>query len=142
MELWRSEVITAKYHFAVAKRLHENYFEFEEKRFLVGVINELAKAVSGIIRATLLHDKISLKKKKNLRKFMEVAPNYFEREVITNLLKILEIEKAQKNSPIEFSKNGTIILLIRGKYVFLKLERFKDFVDSVDLAISSTKKLF
>jgi len=140
MELWRGELIDAKYHFAVAKRLHENYFEFLEKRFLVGAINELAKAATGIIRATLLYNGKGLKKKKNLLKFREIAPNHFEKEDIVNLIKILEIERAQKDSPIEFSKQGTIILLIRGDYVFLKLERFKDFVDSVNAMLGSMKK--
>ena len=83
-----------------------------------------------------------LKGKKNLAEFVRSAPNYFEKESIVNLLRILEIEKAQKNSPIEFSKNGTIILLIQNKYVFLKLNRFKDFVDSIDSMLFSIKKLF
>ncbi|MBT3642893.1 hypothetical protein HN604_00515 [archaeon] len=142
MELWREELVNAKYHFAVAKRLHDNYFEFLEKRFLVGVINELAKSAVSIVRATLQYGGNGLKGKKNLAEFVRIAPNYFEKESIVNLLRILEIEKAQKNSPIEFSKNGTIILLIQNKYVFLKLNRFKDFVDSIDSMLFSIKKLF
>ena len=41
------DYIEAKYHLAVAERMIKSYSEYPEKRFLVGIINEAARATSG-----------------------------------------------------------------------------------------------
>ena len=51
-------LINAKYHLAVAERMYSNYTKFEDKRLLIGVINESAKATSNLIKAFLVRDNL------------------------------------------------------------------------------------
>lgn len=131
--------INSKYHYAVAKRLFENYAKFSEKRLIVGVINELARATSNIIRAYLL-----LEKKKKLADFTGgIAQKYdFDGLTIDNLLKVLEIERAQKVSPVEFTKDESVILLVDGKYRFLTIARLGEFIVSCETAITKFSLFF
>lgn len=130
---WKLDFIEAKYHLSVAKRMMDNYREYPEKRFLVGIINETAKATSKLIRAFLIYDEIKFK---NLKRFFElVAPKYLDKETSDNLFKIFEVEQAQKISPVEFTKGENIILLIHGKYRFLTVNRIVEFIKSVDNGI-------
>lgn len=132
---WKPDFIEAKYHLAVAERMMRGYREYSEKRFLVGVINESAKAVSGLIKAFLIYEKVG---GGNLKKFLKkVAPKYLDELTQKNLVKVLEVERAQKVSPIEFTKGEKIILLIRGKYKFLTAKRIDEFVKSISDGISA-----
>jgi len=131
---YMSDFIEAKYHLAVAERMLEGYVEYPEKRFLVGVINEGAKAASRLVRAFLIYDGV---KHGGLDKFLRVAAGkYLDGITIENLVKILEVERAQKVSPIEFAKGDKIILLIRGKYRVLTVSRIQEFVKSLRVAVS------
>ena len=123
------DFMEAKYHLAVAERMLEGYEEYPEKRFLIGVINEGAKAASRVIRAFLIYDRV---RKGNLKKFIrDVAPKYLDGITAGNLVKMLKVERAQKVSPIEFARGDKIILLIRGKYRVLTVSRIREFVKSV-----------
>lgn len=123
----------ARYHLAVAERMLVGYKEYPEKRFLVGVINEGAKAASRIVRAFLIKDGV----RGNLDKFLRnVAPKYLDGITIENLVKMLEVERAQKVSPVEFAKGDKIILLIQGKYWVLTAKRIGEFVKSVGDVVS------
>jgi len=134
---WDEDYINAKYHLSVSKRLYGSYFDFEEKRFLVGLINEMAKSVSCIIGAFLIFEGVRRGSgEKKLDVFLKkICPKYFDSKTIENLSKILEVRRAQKDSPVEFSRGENIILLINGKYRFLNVERFKEFLDSLEKAI-------
>ncbi|MCK5449468.1 hypothetical protein KAI32_01235 [Candidatus Pacearchaeota archaeon] len=131
--------INAKYHLAVADRMYRGYDEFADKRFLVGVINELARAVSNLIRAFLIYEGFRGKDSlKNMKIFMEtVAPKYLDGLTRENLFRTLEIERAQKDSPIEYVKDRKIILLIRGQYRFLTVIRIGEFIESVKKGVMS-----
>lgn len=130
--------INARYHLAVAKRLFENYSKFSEKRLIVGVINELARATSNVIKAYLIFER-----KKKLRDFVDsVGIKHLDKLTIDNLLKVLEIERAQKMSPIEFTKDSKIILLVNNKYRVLTADRLSDFMTSCDEAIRRFSSIF
>ncbi len=129
---WQEEIINAKYHLSIARRLYQNYSKFPEKRLLVGVINELAKSTSRLIKAYLIQSK-----KKRLKDFTEIISKQYLDEITSeNLMKTLEIQKAQKTSPIQFTKGNKIILLIEGKYRFIKMERLGELINSVNEGIS------
>ena len=70
----------------------------------------------------------------------DIAPKYLDDLTKENLFKILEVERAQKTSPIEYAKGDKIILLIEGKYRFLKAERIGDFLRSVECAAGKFPK--
>ena len=135
--IWTEDYIRAKYHLAVAERMLKGYGDFEDKRFLVGVINETARAVSGLIRAFLIKEnRLKGDALKNLDFFMkEIAPKYMDKLTRDNLFRVLEVQKAQKTSPIEFAKKGDLILLIDGKYRSLTIGRLKELLDSVKIAM-------
>ena len=130
-------LINAKYHLAVAERMYSGYGEFADKRFLIGVINEAAKAASNLIKAFLIRANQGGKEvSRNMKIFMEViAPQYLDNLTRENLFKILEVEKAQKVSPIEYARGDKIILLIEGKYRFLTAQRIGEFVGSIKTGI-------
>ena len=156
-------LINAKYHLAVAERMYSGYGEFPDKRFLIGVINEAARAASNLIKAFLIRanrgaaargipskmgtsPSVPLKgkvpsssgkdSKRNMKIFIEeIAPQYLDELTRENLFKVLEVEKAQKVSPIEYAKGDKIILLIQGKYRFLTAQRIGEFVESIKTGI-------
>jgi hypothetical protein len=138
---WKIDFIKAKYHLSVAKRMLDKYLEYPEKRFLVGIINESAKSASSLIRSFLVYEitnnvnKKYNKKHFGLKYFIKIAPKYLKTTTLENLLKLLEVERAQKISPIEFSKGEKIILLIHGKYRVLTARRIREFANSVEQAI-------
>jgi len=140
--IWAEDYIRAKYHLAVAERMFNSYSDFEDKRFLVGVINEMAKSVSGLIRAFLIKEgKFNKNAQKNLEFFMKnIAPRYIDETTRMNLFRVLEVQKAQKSSPIEFAKKGDLILLVDGKYRFLTIDRLKEFLNSVKIAAERFQK--
>jgi len=130
-------LMNAKYHLVVAERMYSGYGEFQDKRFLVGIINEAAKSVSNLIKAFLIRANRGGKDaKRNMKIFMEdIGPQYLDELTCKNLFKVLELERAQKLSPIEYAKGDKIILLIRGKYRFLTAQRIGEFVESIKVAI-------
>ncbi len=138
---WKIDFIEAKYHLSIAKRMLDKYLEYPEKRFLVGIINESAKSASSLIRSFLVYEITNnvnirhIKKHFGLKYFIKIAPKYLKPITLENLLKLLEVERAQKISPIEFSKGEKIILLIHGKYRILTARRIREFANSVEQAI-------
>lgn len=136
-------LIKSKYHLATSKRLFKSYFDFEEKRFLVATINESAKSVSNLIRFFLFIEKVnSSSYKKSLSIFREkISPRYLDDSISDNLFKILEIQKAQKASPVEFAKGDKIILLINGNYKILTSERLNEFLGSLEKAIKGAGQI-
>ena len=127
-----SDFMEAKYHLAVAKRMLLTYDEYPEKRILIGIINEGAKAAGRLIRSFLIVSGT----KGGVDVFLDkVAGKYLDEVTSENLVRILEVERAQKSSPVEFTRKDKIILLINGKYRFLTAKRIREFVDSVELGI-------
>jgi hypothetical protein len=144
MASWDESFIRAKYHLSIAKRMHKSFPIFEEKRFIVGVIKELAGSVGYLIKAFLFRERESTKinisrgANKNLKIFINtIAPKYLNDENLGDLLKILEIEKVQKDSPVEFLRGTQIGFLVGGQYKFLRSERLSEFLSSVERAIKS-----
>jgi hypothetical protein len=123
---WDENFVNAKYHFAVAGRMLVSYDEVGDKRFLVGVINEAARAVRFLIRAFVKDSRGNVK---------DILVKYVDNETCENLFRVLEVEKAQRDSPIEYAKGDKIILLIRGRYRILTAERIKEFMKSVENGI-------
>jgi len=144
MAAWDEFYVTGKYHLIVSERMFQSYGQYSEKRFLIGVINELAKCVSNIIRAALIFEGANGKKesKKNLDIFVKKAPKYLAAKDIENLRKVLEVERAHKVTPVEFARKGEMILLVDGKYRYLKVSRLKEFVDSAKLAVERFGEAF
>jgi hypothetical protein len=132
-----AELITSKYHFSIAKRMYGSYSSFPEKRFIIGVITELAKSSSKIIRAYL-----SYFNKKTIEDFNNlISGKYLNREIALSLLKVLEIEKAQKTTPVQFNKEDKIIMLVNGKYKILTVKRLGELIEFVKKAIDLFTKL-
>jgi hypothetical protein len=121
----------SKYHFSIVERMLETYELFPDKRVFLGIINESYKSVISIINAYIALEN---------QKFNKISAKYLSDQTSENLFKIIEIEKAQKNSPIEFQKEQNIILLINGEYKILTVERLKEFINSLKTSISKFPK--
>ena len=88
---FREALITARYHLAVTERMYGGYGRFADKQFLVGIINESAKAVSNLIKAFLMYDGFGGRdSSKNMKIFIKVvAPKYLDNITRNNLIKVL-----------------------------------------------------
>ncbi|MFH0808389.1 MAG: hypothetical protein V1888_02125 [archaeon] len=134
MTEYMEEFYSAKYHLSVAKRMFVIYDEYPEKRILIGVIREGAKAAGKLVRAFLIREGV----RGNLKSFVrDVAPKYLDALVIENLVKILEVERAQRISKVEFARRDRILMEVDGNWKVLKIERLKEFVGSIDDIISN-----
>ena len=141
---WKEGLINAKYHLRVVERMFESYENFPDKRFLIGIIRELEKAVFNLVLAYLVFggSKISKNIKSNSDIFRkDIGLRYLDRTVVDNILMIFKIGKDQRKSPIEYSKEGNLIFLIGGEYKFLRIERLKDLINSVKIGISNFPKI-
>lgn len=137
MDVWMKDFMESRYHIITAKRMLKGYYDFEEKRFLIGAINEIARSSSSLIRACLLKEgKLGRKIVKNIRIFEKTSIDLFGEEIIEHIFKSLEIEKSCKVSPVEFSRGDKIILLINGRYRFLTVARIEEFAKSIEKAIN------
>ena len=129
------DFMDAKYHLAVAERMMAGYEEYPEKRFLVGVINEGARAAAKIVLAMTKYENFQGNRKQiidnRMDYFLEVASKCLDSVTIENIVKILEVEKAQKVSPVEFASGDKLIFLIDGKYRILTISRIGEFLKSV-----------
>jgi hypothetical protein len=129
---FKSEIIEAKYHLSIVKRMLKLYEEYPEKRVLIGIINESAKCAGKLVRSFLIFKKT----KGNLETFTKyIAPQYLKQNTIENIIKMLEVQSAQKNSPIEFYKKDKIIFLIENEYRTLTIKRLKEFISSIEESI-------
>lgn len=125
---WREEFYSARWHFDVAVRMIETYDGYREKRILVGVIREAAKCAGKLVRAFLIREGI----RGNVKTFVDVVgPKYLSKEKIENLVRILEVERGQRVSRVEFSKGENILMEIEGKWRILRVSRLREFVDSL-----------
>jgi hypothetical protein len=119
----------SKYHLRVCERLMKYYEESQEKRFFVGALNELSRASIYYINYWIISERknkgfiVSRRFKDNLKIFRNKNPE-------SPILKILELKRDQKNSPIQFDKSGKLVFLINGKYKILTFERFKEIFTS------------
>ncbi len=148
---YRTEFYSARWHLDVAKRMLNMYNEYTEKRILIGVIREIAKASGKLVRAFLIFDETC----GNLKTFVEkVGPKYLDSVDINNLVKILDIERAQRRARVELfkasqktlsiqeasaniDKEGKILLEADGKWKILRVSRLREFVNGVDNLISN-----
>lgn len=129
---YEADFYEARWHLDVANRMFKSYNSYSDKRFLVGVIKEGAKAAGNLVRSFLIREGV----KGDLKTFLKkVAPKYLDEITTRNLIKILEVERAQRISRVEFVRRDKIILLIDGKYQILTVARLKEFIDSVEIAI-------
>ena len=119
---WDENFVNAKYHLAVAERMLGSYGEVGDKRFLIGVIREAAKSVGFLI------DFVG-------EDWRGVLEKRVDGVVCENLFRVLEVARAQRDSPIEYAKGDKIILLIDGEYRILTADRIREFVVSIKKGI-------
>jgi len=126
---YREEFYGARWHLDVAKRMLIGFEEYGSKRFLVGVIRELAKCSGKLVRAFLVFDGT----RGDFKTFVKrVAPRYVDAESVENLVGIFNLERDQRRSRVEILKGDRIFLEIDGRWKVLKISRLREFVESVD----------
>ncbi len=130
---YREEVYSARWHLDVARRMLAGFDEYGSKRFLVGVIRETARAAGKIVRAFLIFDKT----RGDLGTFVRrVAPKYLDAGSVDSLVGVLELERDQRMARAELMKKGNVLLEVGGKWKVLRVERLREFVDSIDAIVA------
>jgi len=138
MSSLEENLMNAKYHLRIAEQTYESYRKFSEKSLINATINELFISVFHILKIISKLEKTAIKNPlKNQRKLKKILSRHFSKEISENLIKILNIKCSIKNSHIEFKKKETIVLLISGEYKFLKVERLKDFQNSINNSLKT-----
>lgn len=131
---WRVDFYEARYHLNVAKRMLESYEEYTEKRILVGVIREAAKASGRLVRTFLIRENV----RGDMGTFVkDVAPKYLDSVTINSLIKILEIEREHRIARVEFLKERDILMEVDGKWKVLRFSRLQEFVNSIGSVIGN-----
>jgi len=142
MAEWDEQLMWAKYHLSVAKRLLDNFENYETKRFLSSCMTEMAMSATGFVNSYLIYlhvkNRISIPKKSKarIRAFEELG----EKKIVNNVLKIFDIRRAQKNSPIELLKGDKILLLDKGEYKALTRERLRELIMNLEKDVKSFPK--
>lgn len=143
-EMWDEQLMWSKYHIAVSKRLVENFSNYEEKRFLIAIINELATTATHVINAFLIYTKIKynvyLSNKANER--LETLKKQIKKNTLTEqdyntLIQIIELKRTQKKSPIQYQKNEKILLLKNEKYIFVSIDTLKNLTEKLEKIIKN-----
>ncbi|MFA5484743.1 MAG: hypothetical protein WC260_00610 [Candidatus Pacearchaeota archaeon] len=126
---WDFQLIQARYHREIVEKLIQDFENYEEKRFLIGILNELALSTSHLINSFLIYimmkEKYIIPKKSDLRlkDFRnKIGRKYLSLNLVMDLLKIIEFKKMQKNSPIQFFKKDKLVFLSKGVYITLSFE--------------------
>ncbi len=146
-EIWDESLTWAKYHLRITKRLIENYYNYEEKRFIIGIINEIALTTSHTINAYLLYShktqntKLSILASERIKTFKtKITPKLIPRIESNQLIRILNIKKAQKASPIQYQKNEKILLLIKEEYQTISIKELTQLTNSLENTIKTFPK--
>ncbi len=146
VELWDEQLMLAKYHLSIAKRLFENFSDYETKRFLSGCLNELAFCCTGFVNASLIYChvkdgiKISKKPKDRIKMFRKYGKDLFDKSVVKNVFDVFNICRAKKDSPIELLRGDKIILLDKGEYRALTLIRIGELIKKTEEGIKNFPK--
>lgn len=141
MAEWDEQLILSKYHLSIAKRLFENFDNYRTKNFLINSLNELAISASFFLNSFLIYlyimkkVKIPNNPKERINLFIKETKKLFMNEKTNLVLKIFEIKKAQKESPIEYFKKNKIILLDNGEYKAITIKRLKEFLNEMNEVI-------
>ncbi len=129
----------SKYHISVCKRLIDNYKNYEEKRFLISIIDELAISTSFLINSFLVYSKIkyniliSKKADERLKTLgKQIKNNVITKEDFDILLKVIRIKKILKKSPIQYQRNEKILILNNQKYSTISIDILNNLCYSVD----------
>lgn len=136
--VWDEQVMWAKYHLSTSKRLFENFSNYETKRFLSSCLTEMALSATSFVNAVLLCavEKDSLRVAQNPQKRVEQFRRFCGKKLhdvnTAAIVKIFEVKRAQKNSPIELLRQDKILLLDDGEYRAITKERIKELIDSLE----------
>lgn len=144
---WDEQLIRARYHLSVAKRLFENFSNYEVKRFLSGSLNEMALCGTFFVNSFLIYlnvkrgIRIPREAQKRIKVFSKEAKKMFSEELSENILIVFDIKKAQKKSPIEFLRKDKVILIDKGEYKAITIKRLNELIVNLEKIIKEFSKI-
>ncbi len=133
---------------------HMTYVTFpliKDKRVLLKVLLETKVAIVDCINSILQYEyifkRINLHKdpKENFKTFVEIcAPRYsITKEETQKIIELFEIVEKQKESSMEFIKDGKIIILSGNmKKETLEIEKIKEFLNLAKRILRKTKQFY
>jgi len=147
MEKWTENLAKAKYHFKIAENMTYITFSLlKENRLIIKILNELYESSNYLITALLQYEyslkRINLYKDplSNLKVFQDkVAPKYFNAEDSRKLVRIFELQKKHKLSPVEFVRRDKFVMLLGDKYETLTILEIKEFLSILKKLLAKTE---
>jgi len=131
-EFWDEQLVRSKYHLSVARRLYDNFQNYEGKRFLSSSLTEMARGSACLVNAVLIYShhkdktRIPVSAKARLEIFEKAGNKMLGEKWTANILLIFKIKKAQRESPIELLKKDKVLLLDHGEYKALTVKRMEE----------------
>lgn len=127
----RESFFMAKYHLSVAERMLKNYRSFPDKRTFLGILSETHKGVLSLIKSYLIYEG----SENDFHSFKRIGEKYLDAETCSNLLKVPEIWKSYKNSPVDYQRNNMVIIIEGERYRVLTFERLENLTASLKKGI-------
>jgi len=110
----------------------------KENRLMIKIVGELAAVVSDLIKAFLYYEASFMRVKlykdpvRNMRTFVErIALNYIDKEILKEIVRVLEIAKKHNDAPIEFVRRDKFVILLGDHYETLTIQRVREFLNAV-----------
>jgi hypothetical protein len=139
MESWQENLKKAKQHFEIADHMaYVSFVILKENRLLVKILNELYVSVTSMIKAMLKYEadkgriKLYSDSILNFKTFKEkISDKYLTKEELKNLLMIMQLERQHQDSPMEFVRKNTFVIMIDDKYETLTIEKVREIVSKL-----------
>lgn len=131
--------------------IYMTYPLVRDKKLLLKILSELKKAIvlsmNSILQYEYMLKRISLysDSKTNMRIFCEKCAKKYSlnEEDITKINEIIRIADEHKKSPLEFSKNGNVIILSENmEKTLLNIDKMKTFLELSKKILKNTKSSF
>lgn len=131
---------------------HMTYVTYQlvkEKRLILKILSEINNSTINLINSILQYDylykRINLTSdaKTNLNIFLSKScPRYLINEQEKkNILEIIELNQKHKQSPLEFVRNGKIVIMSENlRTDVLTIEKIKQFILTIKSILEKTKK--
>lgn len=146
MEDWQENIKKARQHFQIAD--HMTYVSFvilKENRLMIKIINELYISATSLIKAILKYEedrgnvRLYTDSNLNFRTFKGVYKKYISEEEFKNLVLIMRLERQHKDSPMEFVKKDTLVIMNEDRYETINIEKLREIAGRFRISLNKVQ---
>ena len=114
---------------------------------MVKILNELHISVISLIKAMLKYEVDNRRVRLypdsvlNFKTFKEkISDKYLTKEELKNMM-IMQLEKQHKDSPMEFVKKDTFVIIIKDRYKTLTIEKVREIVSRLRGSLNKVSEM-